>query len=196
MKSQSGLVFLVGVILCSLLIGSCIVVNADSKVIWSEDFSAPDLNTFFSAAYKSLKDDPSKPMYIATGGECGIGNGTLTLGNSRFTVGALDKTSTSSSSTPGGVLDLSKPYKISFKVLEVSGNMAKKLQVYVDNNTTGMANSPHGGASRALSIPLSEVKAGTTVEIEPTVGTANSFIQLRVESEGSVIIDDLLIEYL
>ena len=195
MKRQSGLVLMIGAILCSLLIGSCIVVNADSKVIWSEDFSAPDLDTFFSAPYKAFKDDASKPMYIATGGTCAIENGTFTLGNSRFTVGALEKTSTSSSSTPGGVLDLSKPYKISFKVLDVSGNMAKKLQVYVDNNTTGMANSPHGGASRVLSTPLSEVKVGT-IEIQPTVGTANSFIQLRVESEGSVIIDDLLIEYL
>jgi len=89
---------------------------------------------------------------------------------------------------------LSKPYKISFKVLDVKGNPSKKLQVYVDNNTTGMANSPHGGASRLYSMELSSIKAGSTVEIQGSVGTANSFIQLRVESEGTVVIDDLVIE--
>lgn len=195
MKRQSGLVLLIGAMLLSLIVGSSIVVNAGT-VILSEDFSAKDLDTFFSAAYKSLQNDPSKPMYIATGGECVIENGTFTLGNSRFTIGALDKEPTTATTTPGGTLDLSKPYKISFKVLAVDGNLTKKLQVYVDNNTTGMANSPLGGASRVLSVPLSEVKAGTTIEIKPEVGTANSFIQLRVESEGSVVIDDLLIESL
>lgn len=195
MQKQSGLVLLIGAMLLSLFVGSSIVVNAGT-VILSEDFSAKDLDTFYSAAYKSLKNDPSKPMYIATGGECAIGNGTFTISNSRFTIGALDKEPTTATTTPGGALDLSRPYKISFKVLSVDGNLTKKLQVYVDNNTTGMANSPLGGASRVLSVPLSEVKAGTTIEITPEVGTANSFIQLRVESEGSVVIDDLLIETL
>ena len=195
MKRQSGLVLLIGAMLLALFVGSSIVANA-STVIWSEDFSAKDVDTFFSAAYKSLTNDPSKPMYIATGGESVVENGAFILGNSRFTVGALDKESTSGTSTPGGVLDLSKPYKISFKVLAVSGNPAKKIQVYIDNNTTGMANSPHGGASRVLSAELSTIQAGSTVEIKPEVGTANSFIQLRVESEGSVTIDDLLIQNL
>ncbi len=193
MKRQSGLVLLIGVMLLSLFVGSSIVANANT-VILSEDFSAQDLDTFYSAAYKPLTNDPSKPMYIATGGECVIENGTFTLSNSRFTIGALDKESTSGTSTPGGALDLSKPYKISFKVISVSGNLAKKLQVYVDNNTTGMANSPHGGASRVLSAELSAVQAGSTIEIQPEVGTANSFIQLRVESEGSAVIDDLIIQ--
>ncbi|MGE5606653.1 MAG: hypothetical protein ACM3YE_13310 [Bacteroidota bacterium] len=195
MKRKLGLVLLIGAMLLSLFVGSSIVANANA-VILSEDFGAKDLDTFYSAAYKSLKNDPSKPLYIATGGECVIENGAFTLGNSRFTIGALDKEPTTATTTPGGTLDLSKPYKISFKVLAVSGNTAKKLQVYVDNNTTGMANSPLGGASRVLSVPLSDVKAGSTIEIKPEVGTANSFIQLRVESEGSVVIDDLLIESL
>lgn len=195
MKRKLGLVLLIGAMLLSLFVGSSLVANAGT-VILSEDFSAKDLDTFYSAAYKSLPNDSSKPMYIATGGTCEIGNGAFTLGNSRFTIGALDKESTSGTSTPGGTLDLSKPYKISFKVLAVDGNLAKKLQVYVDNNTTGMANSPLGGASRVLSAELSTVQAGSTIELQPTVGTANSFIQLRVESEGSVVIDDLLIESL
>ena len=190
MKRTLGLLLLVGVMLFSV-----VAVNANGKVILSEDFSAKDLETFYSAAYKSLPNDSSKPLYIATGGECVIKDGTFTLGNSRFTIGALDKAPTSASSTPGGVLDLSKPYKISFKILEVDGNMAKKLQIYVDNNTTGMANSPHGGASRVVSVELSQLKPGP-FEVTPAVGTANSFIQLRVESEGSVVIDDLVIEYL
>lgn len=195
MKRKLGLVLLIGAMLLSLFVGGSLVANAGT-VILSEDFSAKDLDTFYSAAYKSLANDSSKPMYIATGGECAIENGTFTIGNSRFSIGALDKESTTGTTTPGGTLDLSKPYKISFKVLKVDGNLGKKLQVYVDNNTTGMANSPLGGASRVLSVPLSEVKAGTTIEIKPEVGTANSFIQLRVESEGSVVIDDLLIESL
>lgn len=191
MKRKFGL--LVGVILISLFVASFMVVNAND-VILSEDFSAKDTETFFSAAYKSLKTDASKPMYLVTGGTPAVADGTLTLEGSRLTIGALDVTPTTAGSTPGGTLDLSKPYKISFKVIAVKGNPAKKLQVYVDNNTTGMANSPLGGASRLYSTELSAIKAGSTVEIQGAVGTANSFIQLRTESEAVVTIDDLVIE--
>lgn len=191
MKKKFGL--LVGAMLVSLFVGSFMVANANA-VILSEDFSAKDTETFFSAAYKALPTDASKPMYMITGGTPVVENGVLTLSNGRFSIGALDVTPTTAGSTPGGTLDLSKPYKISFKVLDVKGNPSKKLQVYVDNNTTGMANSPHGGASRLYSMELSSIKAGSTVEIQGSVGTANSFIQLRVESEGTVVIDDLVIE--
>ena len=191
MKKKFGL--LVGAMLVSLFVGSFMVANANA-VILSEDFSAKDTETFFSAAYKSLATDASKPLYLVTAGSPVVANGTLTLEGSRFTIGALDVTPTTAGSTPGGTLDLSKPYKISFKVLEVKGNPGKKLQVYVDNNTTGMANSPHGGASRLYSTELSAIKAGSTVEIQGAVGTANSFIQIRTESEAIVVIDDLVIE--
>ena len=191
MQKKFGL--LVGAMLVSLFVGSFMVANANA-VILSEDFSAKDTETFFSAAYKSLPTDASKPLYLVTAGSPVVANGTLTLEGSRFTIGALDVTPTTAGSTPGGTLDLSKPYKISFKVLEVKGNPGKKLQVYVDNNTTGMANSPHGGASRLYSTELSAIAAGSTVEIQGAVGTANSFIQIRTESEAIVVIDDLVIE--
>jgi hypothetical protein len=126
-------------------------------------------------------------------------------------------------STPGldegdgwGELDLTRPYRISFCVKAASGSSNSSTQIYVDNNTTSEASSIHGGGSsgsRIFNIPTANLISGARVEIhvpgditlEPggpvaatrpaLVGTSQSFLQFRVSSGGSAIMDDLLIEY-
>ncbi len=174
---------------------------------FSENFDGATTETFFTNGYKPLVSDSTKPMFYSTGGtsvttiEDIEGNKALKLGSSaRFTIGQTvqEKDNTAAGVYPKGEFDLSKPYKISFKVVDVLSDGTKKFQVYVDNNTTGGANSYHGGSttSRIYSENLATHTAGNTVEITSSVGTTRSFIQLRVETTaGYITIDDLVIEY-
>lgn len=179
-------------------------------------------------------DDPSGNITVDYQNRMGIisdnGDPSLLLSNTRFSIGQTLSSLASASaidpkkdSTPGtagagqswGELDLSQPYKISFCVADASGT-GSSTQIYVDNNTTGEANSIHGGGSsgsRIFNVPTSDLIPGQRVEIEipgdttlmpggqvvttktAQVGTTNSFLQFRVSSGGTVIIDDLLIEY-
>lgn len=182
------------------------------SVILFETFDADDLEQFFSADYKALPNDNSKPMYHATGGKSNMTyeKGALTITNARFTIGMPDdhhdtgeqdenKNWTVSDEPPKGQLDLSKPYKITLEYSASDGNPNKKFQVYVDNNQTSDKPSVHGPASRIYNSAINElpemVDGVGTVVIESEVGTANSFIQIRMESEGSVTLKSIKIEY-
>ncbi len=164
---------------------------------FSEDFDEATSGTFFTAEYKSLPNYPDKPMYRVAGGASNIAfiDGYIRLGNgSRFVIGEKDPADTASGVKPNGDLDLSKPYKISFKIIDGTG--VGNFQVYVDNNGTSSGNSYHGGASRVYSTSVAKLVAGTTIEITSSVGTTNSFIQLRSESNAAIAIDDLTIVYI
>ncbi|HEX7027180.1 MAG TPA: hypothetical protein VF268_08050 [Gammaproteobacteria bacterium] len=179
-------------------------------------------------------DDPNSNITVDHQNRMGVisdnGDPSLLLSNTRFSIAqtlsplaSASATDPKKDSTPGtagagqswGELDLSQPYKISFCVADASGT-GSSTQIYVDNNTTGEANSIHGGGStgsRIFNVPTSDLVPGQRVEIEipgdttlmpggpvvttktAQVGTANSFLQFRVSSGGSAIIDDLLIEY-
>lgn len=171
--------------------------SAANPVLFSEFFNV-NKPTLFSAAYRSISTDASAPLLFVTGGNSGItiANNELTLAAARFTIGNKPPRAptTTSEASANGDLDLSKPYRISFRVVASSGSGA--LQVMVDNNTTSAGNSLHGSASRIFNAPVNSLVAGQVVELLPTLGTANSFIALRTESSASVTIDDLVIEYL
>ena len=141
------------------------------------------------------------------------GNQALRLGNSRFTLAqtSSDLASPSSAwfdqrqkSSPGsaesgvswGELDLTGDYSISFCLIEAGGNDDKKMFVFIDNNQSSKGSSTHGDNSQAYSMPISELKnlVGQRITIEPTVGTANSYIQMRAEGDAWFVIDDLVIE--
>lgn len=164
---------------------------------YTEDFET-EYENFWTPEYKSLPADPTAPMYYPTSGESkmSIEEGVLYIGDARFTIGELAPyTPTKSGDTAtNGVFDLSKPYKISFDIVSIEGS-GKKLQVYINNNTSGAANSIHGNSSRIYDKKVEEHEVDQTVEILSDIGTETSFINIRVESGVKVGIDNLVIEY-
>jgi len=176
---------------------SAVPTGSTSSTIFSDNFNSATTNTLFTAGYKSLASNSSTPMYYKLGGTITVSNGAVALDGGRFTIGNKTPTVSTSSSdkTTTGELDLSRPYVISFKVTAVSGSTSKQLIVYVDNNTTSGGSSIHGSNSKIYSSALSSLKAGQTVTISSSVGTATSFIQIRTESSAVVTIDDLVITY-
>lgn len=181
---------------------------------------------FFSTNYKALNTDTDLPFYYATGGFLdedengnpipsptatswitGDANQKLQLGNGRFTLGQTRLeagTTTADTSIPTwGEFDLSKPYKVSFCVVQVSAPSGSNFELYVDNNTTSGNNSRYGAgnASRILQVATHSLVPGTRQEVTVPgtsgvqIGTSTSFFQFRVSSGGFAVIDDLVIEY-
>ncbi|TCT15355.1 pectate lyase [Natranaerovirga pectinivora] len=177
----------------TLLLGFNYTTTLGSTMIYSDDFLGVTSGNLFTTSYKSLPNDPSKPMYLKTGGTVIAGSSTVTLDGGRMTIGALSTSSTSSSSTPGGVFDLSGNYRIVLNVSSKGGTSSKKFQVYVDNNTTSQSNSIHGGASKVYEETIGNLSTGNII-IDSNIGTQNSFIQIRTESGGSVTINEVRIE--
>ena len=191
---------------------------------YHENFDAAvNTRTFFTADYKALNTDSSLPFYFPTGGflnddgtpsptatswitadanpKLRIGNGRLSLGQTRLEV----NTTTADTSIPTwGEFDLSKAYKVSFCVVEVSTPSSSNFEVYVDNNSTGGNNSIYGAgnASRILQVATHTLVPGTRQEVtvpkaagERLIGSEHSFFQFRVSSGGYAVIDDLVVEY-
>jgi pectate lyase len=159
-----------------------------------ENFATADSSNFFTAAYRALPGTTTA-MYVKTGGTVTASTGNLVVEGGRFTIGALGSTGTTTSTTPGGVFDLSSPYRITIVTGAISGDTAKKFQVYVDNNTTSSGSSIHGSASKVFEDTVGN-SLNKTITIEATVGTASSFLQIRTESASSVTIKSITIEYL
>lgn len=177
------------------------------KALASESASADVDNFYFSAAGLFQPDgttlaDPQKTWITADA------DPALRFGDSRWTIGqtvsdlaifdpndgnARNKSTPGSSPTESwGELDLSSPYTISFCVVDITdgGN----LQVYVDNNTSSKGSSIFPNDSLIYTSGASAVPKGQRVVINSDIGTANSFIQFRMDSGGAVVIDDLIIE--
>ncbi|WP_295797155.1 fibronectin type III domain-containing protein [uncultured Microbulbifer sp.] len=172
-----------------------------------EDSDTEDTN-FFTAEYRGQSGDASKPMFYVTSGSSRIevAGGTLALHNARFSIGdALQGTDTADTDTSGrGDLDLSKPYVITFDVVENPNTSVEtgKCQVYVDNNTSSSSKSMHGGSSKLIEKYASQLADGDqptgTVTIESDLGTANSFLQVRCDSgteDLPVVIDNFKVSY-
>lgn len=117
-----------------------------------------------------------------TGARVSIGNTTPSV------------STTGADTTTTGVLDLSAPYTVSFKVVSVGGTLTKKFQIYVDNNTSASGDSIHGGSSRFYSETLDSLVAGQTYTVTGFTATNSSFITLRTESSGQIVLDDLSIQ--
>ncbi|HSC66650.1 MAG TPA: pectate lyase, partial [Cellvibrio sp.] len=173
--------------------------SAAPTALIAEEFNV-DKTTLFSAAYKAISTDATAALYFVTGTNTGItiANNELTIAGARFSIGNRPpRTATVATDTSvNGDFDLSRPYKISFKVVAGSGTAGKKMQVYVDNNTSAAGSSLHGSGSKVWEAEAVSLTAGQVVEITPTIGTATSFIQLRTETGASTTIDDLKLEYL
>ena len=160
-------------------------------------------------ALQTISSASEIPMhYIAAGGagitleEAGIrlaSGGRFTIGQI-VEAGASQVNTTSSDTVVNGSLNLSGNYKIYITVVTAPDN-GGAFQVYLDNNTTGSANSIHAGKSRLLNKTASTIADGEVIEIDMTgenyYGTANSFIQLRVDgalgAEG-ILISNVRIE--
>lgn len=176
--------------------------SVPNTALVSEDFAATDSATFFSNLYKAMPGDSSKALYRVTGGGSNItlASGQLTMTNARFTIGDLSEgTATAAGAQPNGAFNLAQPYRVKFTVTAVAGS--GNIQVYVDNNTTSAGNSVHSTIGSTAS-RLTQIAANTItsvpheVVIESSVGTANSFFQIRADSGVSnLTIDNLTIEH-
>ena len=219
------------------------IVNTPLPIL--EDFdNAVDIGGFFSADYKPLStdnpEDAAPSFYYPTcclyDDEGNVQENSFWLsdtedkkmrfGNARFTIGqtlselagdASDpkiNTTSATNTDSWGELDLSRPYKVSFCVVQTGGS--ENMLIFVDNNTTGEANSKWGGGTNGSPIFKQNVNSlipgqrvtinvpGETrfspdgpsvLNITEQVGEEHSFLQVRVGSGGYAIIDDLVIEY-
>jgi hypothetical protein len=78
-------------------------------------------------------------------------------------------TGTDTSTT--GIFDLSQTYTVSFCYVGRRGSDGtKRLQVQVDNNTSGAANSIHGTASRIFNQALVDLVPNTVYSVSSQVG--------------------------
>lgn len=179
--------------------------SSSYKALSSESASDEEDGFYYSTGGVYQTDgtlDPGRGLWITSDSDA-----KLRLGNGRFTMGQIvsvlaEGEDLRRNTTPGGgvddlvswgELDLSQPYRVSFCLVDAS--VGGNLQVYVDNNSTTSGSSIHGSGSRILSEPVGTLTTGQRLVIESDVGTANSFLQLRVDSGGWVVLDDLVVEY-
>ncbi|MFK3858169.1 pectinesterase family protein [Pseudoalteromonas rhizosphaerae] len=165
---------------------------------FTENFAAANADEFFSNSYRDLSGlaGTGTPLFHRVTGTIDVSAGQLTMTGARISIAnttpAVNTTSADASTT--GLLDLSNNYQVSFKVAAVAGNTAKSFQIYVDNNTSGSANSIHGGSSKFYSVKLEELVPGQTYTVDGLVATATSFITLRTESEATITLDEITIQ--
>jgi len=171
------------------------------------DFSVGTDNFFATAAatdFLAISNNINDAFYKVTSGSSGIAiaDSKLSMANARFTVGDVGSAS-AAATAPEGDLNFSAPYRITLVISDFTDANAAddpgKFQVYIDNNTSSSGNSLHGGASKVVEIAVGDgtiTSLPHTLVIEPTIGTANSFIQLRADSRiGNITIDSISIEY-
>ncbi|GAA5163960.1 hypothetical protein [Viridibacterium curvum] len=175
--------------------GSGASASSACSVYFCETFDTATDSTLLTASYRALATNGSLPMFINQGGTVTVSSGAVVLDGTRLSIGALGSTATTSSTTPGGELDLSKPYKISIDIGAITGTTTKAFQVFVDNNTTSSSASPRGSDSKIYSSTLSLLTANTTITISDSIGTSASFITLRTESGAQVAVNAIRIEY-
>lgn len=185
--------------------------GAAYKELATENDQAEEDNFYFSAAglYEpdgSLSDSPNTWITMDSDPKIRFGNSRWTIGQtvSELALFTEGDGSERNKSTPGrgaddldnlmswGELDLSTPYSISFCVVDHNGG--GNFQIYVDNNTSSSGSSIHSSQSRIYNVGTGTLAKGERVTIDSEVGTENSFIQMRVDSSGWIVIDDLVIE--
>ncbi|WP_250461492.1 fibronectin type III domain-containing protein [Microbulbifer litoralis] len=161
-----------------------------------------------------IVSDAGDPSLLVSDARISIGQTLSDLADSSRTDPKKDSTPGDDGGSGWGELDLSGPYRISFCVTSAAGS-GSMTQMYVNNNTTSEADSIHGGGalgSRIFNVETASLIPGQRVEINvpgeiyleeggeavdlktAQVGTEKSFLQFRVSSGGTAIIDDLLIE--
>ncbi|MDT0602507.1 pectinesterase family protein [Thalassotalea castellviae] len=165
---------------------------------FEENFSATDADEFFSNSYRDLSGAAGSdtPLFHRVTGNVEVSNGELTITGARISISNTtpEISTTDADTTTTGLLDLSVPYQISFKVVAVNGNTDKNFQIYVDNNTSSSSKSIHGGASKFYSVALKDHVTGQTYVVDGLVASSTSFITIRSESDATITIDDLTIK--
>ncbi len=165
-----------------------------------------DADTLFGqnaeADFLSISSDRTDPFYKVTSGSSRItvADGALSMNNARFTIGDTG-VPTADGVQPSGDMDLSAPYRITLSVTDftsVDEADPGKFQVYVDNNTTSSGSSIHGGDSKISELTPADIPAlPYDLVLEPAIGTATSFLQIRADSRvANLTIDNITIEYL
>lgn len=151
----------------------------------------------FSPAFRHLPEQPGTPMLVSTGGRHAVEDGKLVLANGRFAIGAVPEAGgklaeSDGAGRPDGVLDLSKPYRITIRVAEaVATNPGKdNFFIYVNNSTSKRDQSPLGSGSQLVKASVGELKVGDNV-FEGRIGDARSFVQIRAESGAAVKIESI-----
>lgn len=180
-------------------------VASSVAALLTEDFSAADTATFFSTSYKTMPADPTKALYrsLSNAGNVTFAGGQLSMFNARFSIGDLSEgVLTTSSTQPNGAFNLSQPYRVKLTIVSATATSPTtgNIQIYVDNNTTSAGASIHNSigstASRLIQVPINGTTFPYEVVINSSVGTANSFFQLRADSGVvSATIDNLTVEY-
>ncbi|WKD25424.1 hypothetical protein NDQ71_21360 [Pseudoalteromonas sp. KG3] len=165
---------------------------------FTENFSAANTDEFFSNSYRDLSGvaGSGTPLFHRVTGTVEVSAGQLTMTGARISIANTTPTvsTTSADASTTGLLDLSNSYQVSFTVADVTGNTAKSFQIYVDNNTSGSANSIHGGSSKFYSVKLEELIPGQTYTVDGLVATDTSFITIRTESEATITLDEITIQ--
>lgn len=151
----------------------------------------------FTPAFKALPGHPDSPMLVSTGGRHTLEDGKLVLANGRFAIGAIPEAGgklvdSTGSDRPKGVLDLSKPWRITIRVAEAQATNPGKdnFFIYVNNSTSKRDQSPLGGGSQLVKASVGELKKGDNV-FEGRIGDAQSFLQIRAESGAEVKIESI-----
>ena len=215
-----------------------VILHETFDVVDSAEFFSPGYKPLPGAA----NDDPHPAMYFPIAGfeldpdpenpvdpRILVGEGKLTItSSSRFSIGQhylvragatppngewREGTTTGFDSGALGVFDLSQPWKISFCLVNVTtGDANSKLELYVDNNTSSLANSRLGNNNRILSVATESYVShvGSRVEVSVPGGAmpvpdrtntamseaTQSFLQFRVSGatgQSTVTISDLWI---
>ena len=185
--------------------GSIVVIDnirieyVQANTLLEETFET-DVDTMFTAAYKSTDGSGTVPFYSVTGGGSGlvISDGELAIDSARFSIGNTtpDVDTTDADTVTSGMLDLSREYTISMDIVSVEDTEGNNnFQIYADNNTSSSGKSVHGSASKFFSEQITALTPGQRLTIEGFIATPSSFLQLRTESGGKVVIDNLVIAY-
>ncbi len=146
-------------------------VDYPAEVFFTETFDGATESNFYST-YRLNNNGQS--VYKKSGGTPAFNDGVVTLTGARFTIGEAGKD-----------LDLSRPYTISFDVIQASGS--GKVQIFVDSASTS--------GTRIFNENASTLTNGQRFVLSSATGTATSFIQIRAESSATLIFDNLTIEY-
>jgi hypothetical protein len=138
--------------------------------------------------------------WLRTGGTIAFTAGSegLPLGNGRFLIGSGSTAATSNTVyDTAGELNFSTKKKIS--ITYTAAAAAGNFIVYINNNTTSQASSVLGNSNRLVNAP--PVTPATTWEytVDPAAfsnhaSLATAFLQIRADSNASIVITKILIE--
>lgn len=190
------------------------------------DMADKTTDEFFGAAeeytsFLAFADDRAVPFYKVVSGSSRtfIEEGNIRFGNAYWTIGHNGPETKASDSNAQGALDLSVDYTLRMDIIALQPTDEGALQINVDNNTSGSANSMHGEASRLFAATAAELETGTLVVNVPGdvtlngnvigtvadhVGTPTSFIMMRCPSncgdadkapENGITLGNIEIEY-